>query len=142
MVFNAFKYVEVLKDAGVPDKQAQAQVRILNEVLESNLATKQDVEIIKGDIEGVKQATKRDIAEVKRDIEELKLATKRDIAEIKRDIEELKLATKRDIAEIKRDIESLRQDTKRDLKELEQRMIIKLGALLTIAVTAIAIFLK
>ncbi len=77
MVFNAFKYVEVLKDAGVPDKQAQAQVRILNEILESNLATKQDVEIIK-----------------------------------------------------------------RDLKELEQRMIIKLGVLLTIAVTAIAIFLK
>ncbi len=117
MVFNAFKYVEVLKDAGVPDKQAQAQVRILNEILESNLATKQDVEIIK-----------RDIAEIKRDIEGLRQATKQDIEELRQDT--------------KRDIERLRQDTKRDLKELEQRMIIKLGVLLTIAVTAIAIFLK
>ncbi len=106
MVFNALKYVEVLKKAGVPDKQAEAQVRVLNEIMESDLATK------------------------------------RDIMDIKRDIESLRHDTKKDIADVRKDIEVLKQSTKRDLKELEQRMLIKLGGLLAIALTAMAAFLK
>lgn len=43
MSFNAFKYVEVLRGAGIPDKQAEAQVRVLNEIIESNLASKRDL---------------------------------------------------------------------------------------------------
>lgn len=99
MVFNALKYVEVLKKAGVPDKQAEAQVRVLNEIMESDLATKRDIESLRHD-------------------------------------------TKKDIADVRKDIEVLKQSTKRDLKELEQRMLIKLGGLLVIALTAMAAFLK
>lgn len=113
MVFNALKYVEILRNAGIPDKQAEAQVRVLNEVMESDLATK------------------RDITDIKRDITDIK----RDITNVKKDIEDLKQTTKKDI-------EGLRQSTKRDLKELEQRMLIKLGSLLVIALTAMAAFLK
>ena len=78
--FNAIKYIGELREAGVPEKQAEVHLRILHEVIESNLATK-------------------------RDIEELR-------SELKRDIEEVK----------------------RDIKELEQRMIIKLGALIVVTI--------
>lgn len=68
MAFNALKSVEELQAAGVPEIQAKAQIRILQEIVESDLATKRD-------IEELQLATKRDI-------EELKLATKRDLKEL------------------------------------------------------------
>ncbi|MGH8533309.1 MAG: hypothetical protein ACREV1_11465 [Gammaproteobacteria bacterium] len=59
------------------------------------------------------------------------LATKRDIAELKRDIKEL---------EVK--IEQIRSDLTRDIKDLEYRMTIKLGAMLVVAVGAMATLAK
>ena len=41
--FNAIKYIGELREAGVPEKQAEAHLRILHEVIESNLATKRDI---------------------------------------------------------------------------------------------------
>lgn len=41
--FNAFKYVGELREAGVPEKQAETHLRILHEIVESNLATKRDL---------------------------------------------------------------------------------------------------
>ena len=56
------------------------------------------------------------------------------------------LASKHDIenvrTELKRDIETLRADLKHDLKELELRLTIKLGAMLAIAVGAVATLVK
>jgi len=64
----------------------------------------------------------------------------------KRDVKELETAVKRDVKELeialKRDIEELRADLKRDLKELEYRMTIKLGAMLAVAVGAMATLVK
>ncbi len=59
MNFNALKYVEELRNAGIPEKQAEAQIRVLNEVVDSELASKQDVETVR--------------KELKRDIKELEL---------------------------------------------------------------------
>ena len=59
MNFNALKYVEELRNAGMPEKQAEAQIRVLNEVVDSELASKQDVETVR--------------EELKRDIKELEL---------------------------------------------------------------------
>lgn len=41
--FNAIEYVGKLREAGVPDEQAEAQVSILHDIVESNLATKRDL---------------------------------------------------------------------------------------------------
>ena len=43
MSFNALKYVEELEQAGFTDEQAKAQIRILQDVVESELATKRDI---------------------------------------------------------------------------------------------------
>ena len=59
MNFNALKYVEELRNAGMPEKQAEAQIRVLNEVVDSELASKLDVETVR--------------KELKRDIKELEL---------------------------------------------------------------------
>ncbi len=92
MSFNALKYVEELGQAGFTDEQAKAQIRVLQDVVESDLATKRDIQEVKLDI----QAVKRDIQEVKRDIQEVKL----DIQKVKRDIRELELKLERSIREL------------------------------------------
>ena len=58
MAFNPFKYVDELREAGVPDKQAEAQIKVLSAVMESELATKHDIELVKHDIELVKKDIK------------------------------------------------------------------------------------
>ena len=66
------------------------------------------------------------------------LATKRDIETVKHDIETVRLDIENVRAELKRDIEALRADMKHDMKELELRLTIKLGAMLALAVGAVA----
>ena len=67
-------------------------------------------------------------------------------AEVIAEIVEDKLATKRDLEELrialKRDIESLRTELKRDIKELEYRMIVKIGSMFGIGITALVLLMK
>ncbi|MCY4612902.1 MAG: hypothetical protein OXB94_04670 [Nitrospira sp.] len=43
MVFDTLKSVEELQEAGIPENQAKAQVRVFQQIIESDLATKRDV---------------------------------------------------------------------------------------------------
>ena len=116
-LFRTLAYANKLKAVGVPTQQAEVQAEALAETIESNLATK------------------RDMNELKRDMKELETALTRDMKELEtsltRDIEELRLATKRDIEELKRDI-----------KELELTLTIRVGGMLTVAVGILAVLMK
>ena len=63
------------------------------------------------------------------------VATKRDLKELettlRRDMKELEASTKQDIAEVKRDI-----------RESEQRVIIRLGSMMVVAVGVVAALVK
>ncbi len=71
----------------------------------------------------------------KQHIKELEAAVARDIAGINRDIKELEGSLKRDTKELDVGLE-------RDLKDIEYRMTIKLGAMLIVAVGAMATISK
>ena len=56
IAFDTLKYSKRLKDAGVPDKQAEAEAEALAEVLEvklKDLATKEDILALKSDLKAV-----------------------------------------------------------------------------------------
>lgn len=42
-MINALKYAKNLEEAGIPRKQAEAQVQMMMEIMEMSLATKQDI---------------------------------------------------------------------------------------------------
>jgi len=136
IAFDTLKFAKRLKEGGFTDQQAEALAQAEAEFIEQNLATKRDVKELE--------------VGLTRDIKELEAALRRDLKELevalKRDIEELRAGVKRDIEElragVKRDIEELRADLKRDVKELEYRMTIKLGAMLAVAVGAMATLVK
>ena len=63
--FDTHKYAKQLKQAGVSDEQVEAQVSALAEAMQSgsqDLATKNDILLIKQDIASVKQELKHEIA--------------------------------------------------------------------------------
>lgn len=79
LAFDTHASVKKLKDAGFTEQQAEAQVEVLVEIIESNLVTKRD-------LKEVEAALKLDIAEVKRDVEALRLATKHDLEVLKQEL--------------------------------------------------------
>ncbi len=113
IAFDTLKFAKRLKDAGFTEQQAEALAAAEAEFVEENLATKRDIAEVK-----------RDIAEIRREIKELEVS-------LRRDIKELEIAFKQDIAELKR-----------DMKDIEYRMTIKLGAMLMVAVGAMAALVK
>ena len=56
MKVDALKFVDELKAAGASEELAKTHVRHLQEVIDSNLATKYDLELVKAEL-------KKDIAE-------------------------------------------------------------------------------
>ena len=107
MAFNALKYVQVLRKVGVPQKQAEEQAKglqLVQEDLQSDLATRHDIELVKKDIknldykmESLNRDVKKDINNLKKDINDLKEVTIKDI-------NDLKEATKKDMGILRRDI--------------------------------------
>ncbi len=114
IAFDTLKFAKRLKEGGFTDQQAEALAQAEAEFIEQSLAAKRDVKELE--------------TAVKRDVKELEVALKRDIEELR--------------GGVKRDIEELRADLKREVKELEYRMTIKLGALLVVAVGAMATLVK
>jgi hypothetical protein len=49
-VFNAFKYTKQLEEAGFSREQAELQLQVITEIVEGDLATKQDLAILKTDL--------------------------------------------------------------------------------------------
>jgi len=101
IAFDTHRFIKNLTDHGFTEEQAEVLANEHVNLLNSNLATKTDIEALqqatKTDIEALQQATKTDI-------EALRQATKTDIALIQRDIEILRQETKADIANLKSDL--------------------------------------
>ena len=116
IAFDTYKFVKRLTAHGFTEEQAEVLAAEQVNLLNSNLATKADIEGVRGEIEALRLATKADIAGVRGEIEALRLATKADIAGVRGEIEALRLATKADI-------EALRLATKADIETLKADLL-------------------
>ena len=71
IAFDTLAYVKTLRDAGMEEKQAEAQAIALSAVLKGqsgSVATKADISDLKRDNELLKAEMKRDMAEVKAEL--------------------------------------------------------------------------
>jgi succinate dehydrogenase/fumarate reductase flavoprotein subunit len=116
VAFDTLKFAKRLKEAGFTEQQAEALAEAEAELFEAHLATKEDLAKLEHQAESIR-------------------------TELKRDLEEVRAELKRDIAEVQRRIEEVRAELKRDLKDLEYRLVIKLGAMLVVAVGVVAALL-
>ena len=157
IAFDTLKYSKRLKDAGVPDKQAEAEVEALAEALEVNLKdlpTKDDLTretgLLRRDLKELESSLKRDMKELesslKRDMKELESSLKRDIKELegsqKRDLKELETSLKHDLTESESRLKHENGLMRLEMRDIERRMTIKLGGLMVVAVGAVATLVK
>jgi hypothetical protein len=81
ITFDTLKFANTLKEAGVPDKQAEAQAKAQREsfaeALDSNVVTRTDIarldSNLKADMARLEAATKADIALVRADMQAMEL---------------------------------------------------------------------
>ena len=116
VAFDTLKAATRLQnEAGFNEKQARVLVATLAEGIGENLATKEDVAMLRSDMAVLRSdmATKEDLAVLRSE-----MATKEDLAVLRG-----KMATKEDLAILRG-----------EMCELEQRMTIRLGAMIAAAV--------
>ncbi len=103
VVYDTHAAVRRLTEAGISESQAEAMVREQTLLLEHNLATKTDIEVLR-------QETKGNIAAVQANVEALRQETRADI-------EKLSLKTSAGI-------ETLRQETRAEIAAAKNGIIV------------------
>ncbi len=64
MVFDTLKSVEELQEAGIPEDQAKAQVRVFQRIIESDLATKRDIKELEQEMLQLKKELQQEMREL------------------------------------------------------------------------------
>ena len=125
--FDTHRAVKSLTVAGFSASQAEAVVETVGTAMDETLATKADLQPIKVDLDGVMAA----------------MATKADFQAIRADLDRVvaTMATKADLQPIRVDLDGVMATmaSKTDLAALEQRMTIKLGAMVFASMSLLAV---
>jgi predicted phage-related endonuclease len=141
--FDTLTYAKKLQEAGFTPRQAEAQAEALRGVLEENIATQQHLkdteDSLKRDIKELETSLKRDMKEIeanlRREMKEIEANLRREMKEIeanlKRDMKELEVRLTQQIELIRKDMEVMRRD-----------IIIWLGGLIVVSITALGILMK
>jgi hypothetical protein len=112
-MFNSLKYAKKLEEVGLTREQAEMHVQILSEVMESTLATKQDMKDLN--------------LALSQDMKNLNLALSQDIKDLDQRIGQ-------DVKNLHQRIDTLAVDFRNELKITEQRMTIKIGTIVSMAI--------
>lgn len=70
-MFNSLKYAKILEDAGLPRNQAETHIQIISEVLEEELASRQDFLVLEGKFDRLELAVKQQFTALDDKIEKL-----------------------------------------------------------------------
>jgi hypothetical protein len=112
-IFDTLAYAKKLREAGVPERQAEVHAEALRSLVEDNLATK-------------------------RDLKELENALRQEIELVRRDMKEMETGLRRDMKEmdtgLRRDMREMDTGLRHEMKEMETRLrylvIVQLGGII------------
>ena len=121
VAFDTLVYAKKLKSVGFTESQAEALAESQAQLIESRLATKQDIELVRRDMKELEASLKRDMKELE--------------GSLKRDMKELE-------ASLKRDMKASDVSLKRDMKEMEMRLTIRMGILIAASIAIVSTLVK
>ena len=70
MVFDTLKSVEELQEAGIPENQAKAQVRVFQRIIETDLATKRDIKELEQEMLQLKKELQQEMLQLKKELQQ------------------------------------------------------------------------
>lgn len=117
MAFDTLSYARRLKQAGMPEAQAEAVAEATRDAITADAATKADIDRVRVDLERLEAATKAEFADVMHEIAALRTALKNDIA-------------------------ALDARTTAAMDSLGLRLTIRLGGLIAVGVAVLAAVMK
>jgi chromosome segregation ATPase len=130
-MFNALKYIKTLEGVGFPREQAEAQVQLVIDSFQENVATKSD-------LAELRSATKSDLAE-------LRSATKSDLAELRSEFAELRS----DFAELRSELKSEAAKLKTEfadqsskIAEMKTDLVFRLGSIIVLCTGVLGFLIK
>ncbi len=131
-MFNALKYIKKLEEVGFPREQAEAQLQIVIDVIEGELATKEDVNVLKSDIKTVQIDVQNLRSDMQNDMQILR-------SDIKNDMQVLRTGVQNDMQSlrtaVKNDINSFRQEVAHQFTNQEYKIVTKLGVIVVTSVS-------
>ena len=132
LAFDTHTYIKELKAAGFTEEQAEVQARTLKNIIDNDLASKQNLKEL-------------EIA-LKHDLKELEVALKHEIELVRWGTKELEakmeIRFKEQDSKTETQIKGLETKMETRLKELELRRILRLGAMLIIGIGVVATLVK
>lgn len=120
-MFDTLRYAKRLEASGITREQSETQIAVMTEMIMDGVATKQDLSL-------TRQELKQDLADLRQ--------------ELKQDIVDLKQELKQDIVAVKQDIMDLRYETQKEFGQLENKLTIKLGAMLVACMSLMLAYLS
>ena len=144
--FDTLYYAKKLREAGFTEQQAEAQAEALRAVVDENLATKYDIELVRRDVKELEVALRNDLkgseVALRSDLKEMEVALRNDLkgseVALRSNIKELEVALRHEIELVRQEIELVR----REIKQAEGRITIRLGALIVAGVVVLAALSK
>lgn len=125
---NTLKYVKILEGTGVTREQAEAHVQLITEIMEDDLATKQDIK----NLEVATQASIKDLeVATQASVKNLEVATRTSIKELEQSV-----------ALLNNKVDALAERFDHKMLQMEYRMTIKLGTIVTVAMAAATTAMK
>ena len=126
--FDSLTYANRLKAAGMDGGLAEVQASALTEVIQDHfhsLSTKQEVQQLSLDLRKEIQLQGQDLRK-----------------EIQLQVQDLRKDMQLQGQELRKDTQLLRLEVQKDMQLLEQRMVIKLGSLMVLAIGVVATVVK
>lgn len=152
-MFNTLMYAKKLEEAGVSRPQAEAHVQIMAEIVEGNLATKQDMQEFRS---GTKQDTVDFRNAIQQDLLEFQNNIQKSIGELHVQFQGLQSqcqglqnqfqGLQNQFQGMRQEFQVLRGETQNTVQNIEYKIVIKLGAFIaaiaTIAIGAVSLWLQ
>lgn len=103
-MFNALKYIRSLEGVGFKREQAEAQVQLVMDTYEENVATKADISQMRSETSELRSELKSEIAELRSEFKSEMALLRSDVAtlrsEVKADMAELRGELKTDMSDM------------------------------------------
>jgi septal ring factor EnvC (AmiA/AmiB activator) len=135
--FDTLEYSKILIDAGMDrplaEAQAEAQVKIIASLMQNTLATKDDTKEIKDEITDVRNEitdVRNEITDVRNEITDVR----NEITDVRNEIKDVR----NEITDVKNEL----KDVRSEIKTLETKLILKMGSIVVVALTALTLIMK
>lgn len=129
---DTLMYFKKLEAAGFTRKQAETTVEIMSDYISGNFATREDIKDVRGDM-------KAEFADLRADMN-AEFADVR--ADMKAEFAAVRSEMASGFADVKAEFAAVRAEVRADMLSLENRLTLRLGGMLFVAVGALAALIK